>query len=93
MAELPTTDRYQNFSIELDCPPGRPRPGDLIVNVLTNTGLLVGDFEEPSKTFGNWIWVLREDAGKDGVYEAARPKLREKIEQLYHSNVIRYGSW
>lgn len=83
----------ERFSIEIDCPPGRPRPGELIFNVLAGTGLVLGDFEEPTKLFGNWMWVLRDDAGKDEVYTAAKPKLKAKIEQLYHNNVIRYGSW
>lgn len=91
--QVMTTERYQNFSIELDCAPGRPRPGDLIIGVLHGTDLVLGDFHEPSKLFGNWCWTLREDAGKDEVYTKARPILRERVERLYNSGVIRYGSW
>ena len=88
-----STERYQKFSIELDCPPGRPRPGELINGVLHDTGLVQGDFHEPSKTFGNWCWTLREDAQKDELYTKARPTIRERIEGLYKRGVIRYGSW
>jgi hypothetical protein len=76
-------------TIELDCPPGAPRPGDLIAGVIEGTGL---DDREPStKFFGTWTWDY-EDVSPE-VWEKARPILRERITALYGAGVIRYGSW
>lgn len=86
--------RYSQFSIELDCAPGNPRPGDLIDGVLADTGLTASDFETCPPFFGNQVWVLREDAGKDAIYTAQRNEtLKPRIEALYHQGFIRYGSW
>ncbi len=39
-------------TIELDCPPGALRPGDLIEDVIKGTGL--PSKESCSRVFGNW---------------------------------------
>ena len=75
-------------TIELDCPPGTPRPDDLLPAVLEGTGLPV---REPiSKFFGNFTWDY-EDMRE--VFIKAKPTLQERIEKLYYEGVIRYGSW
>jgi len=76
-------------SIELDTPPGPIRPSDLIKNVIAGTGL---PLKEPvSKSFGNWKWVYPEVSFEH--WKLIRPRLKERIEELYHSGVIRYGSF
>lgn len=75
-------------SIELDCPPGLPRPGDLIKSVIEGTGLPLR--ETCSRSFGNWIWDY-EDIPPD-TWKAAQPTLKERIVALYNKGVIRYGS-
>ena len=87
-------ERYQNFSIELDCPPGNPRPKDLIESVLEGTGLVVNDFETHNPFFGEQTWVLKESAKKDELflkhkYETIKPR----VVALYNSGYIRYGTW
>lgn len=77
-------------SIELDCPPGYPRPGDLIDGVLQDTGLNPG--EPVAKSFGCWTWVF-PDVPEDEWKDRIRPIIKPRIEALYHSGVIRYGSW
>ncbi len=76
-------------SIELDCPPGLPRPGDLIGWVIEGTGLELR--ESCSRLFGNWKWDY-SDVDPE-VWLKVKPILQERIEKLYHAGVIRYGSW
>jgi hypothetical protein len=75
-------------SIELDCPPGNPRPGDLIEGVIAGTGLTL---TEPSKLFGNWTWTF--DVPHEQWVETVQPVIKPRIEALYHQGYIRYGSW
>jgi hypothetical protein len=83
----------KTHTIELDCPPGFPRPGDLIGGVLEGTGLTLEDhFEEDvPKSFGNWTYVLKKEY--ISLYEEARPKIKERVHDLYNRGRIRYGSW
>lgn len=84
----------ERFSIELDCPPGNPRPGDLIAGVLAGTGLIPEDFDPPSRFFGCWTWVLRSgDEHRVARFKHAQPTLKERVTALHEAGVIRYGSW
>ena len=76
-------------SIELDCAPGEPRPGDLIAGVIKGTGLM--EKETESRLFGNWRWDYSEVS--DDEWEKIRPVLKERIKRLYDNGIIRYGSW
>jgi hypothetical protein len=86
-------ERYQNFSIELDCPPGGIRPKDLIEGVLKGTGIKVSDFETGNPFFGHQTWVLKKSAMMDFTFRESKPLFKERIEALYHSGSIRYGTW
>lgn len=76
-------------TIELDCPPGMLRPGNLIEGVIKDTGLPSKD--PVGKFFGNWTWDYSEVPADRWVeiQEITRPR----IEALYHGGSIRYGSW
>jgi hypothetical protein len=76
-------------TIELDCAPGFPRPGDLIDGVIGGTGL--PSREPVSKFFGNWIWDYSDIDPKE--WKRVNPTVKERVTKLYHSGVIRYGSW
>lgn len=76
-------------TIELDCAPGAARPDTHIGEVLADTGIPLKD--PVSKVFGNWMWDY-SDVPQE-VWEAAKPKLKERISALYNSGRIRYGSW
>jgi hypothetical protein len=76
-------------TIELDCPPGGIRPGDLIEGVIAGLGLELKETE--SRFFGNWTW--RYDEVSDERWREIQPTLRDRIKDLYMSGVIRYGSW
>lgn len=93
MAKETITDRVEEQSIELDCPPGNPRPGDLFPGVLRGTGLTPSDFALTSKLFGNWTWHLTNPAKSDLFEEVRYTSIKERVEALYHAGCIRYGSW
>lgn len=77
-------------TIELDCPPGNPRPGDLIAGVIEDTGLQEKD--PRSKFYGNWTWDYTDDV-TDYKWKKIAPILEERITILYNKGLIRYGSW
>ena len=80
-------------TIELDCAPGKPRPGDLFPGVLKNTCLQPEDFKCVSKWFGNWTWLLTNE-GKSDIFEAVRyTVIKDRVTALYNDGWIRYGSW
>lgn len=76
-------------TIELDCAPGNPRPGDLIAGVIH--GLRLPTREPVSKLFGNWVWDYSDIPAARWL--DIRPTLEKRVTALYHSGVIRYGSW
>lgn len=80
------------ITIELDCPPGNPRPDDLLPSVLENTGLIPDDFQVISKLFGNWEFTLK-DENKNQMYAEQRDTIGGRIKDLYQKRIIRYGSW
>lgn len=85
--------RFNEFSIELDCAPGNPRPDDLFAGVLKDTGFDVVDFDTPAPFFGHQIWILKESANKDDMFAKAKPVFKERVTALYNSGLIRYGTW
>ena len=77
-------------TIELDCPPGAPRPGDLLPGVIEGTGLATK--EADSKFFGEWVWDY-SDVPCDTWHATVQPTIKARITALYHAGRIRYGSW
>lgn len=82
--------------IELDCPPGSPRPGDLIGEVVKGTILEAMSEAQPdaavSKLFGNWIWAFAHVTTPE-QWEQVQKVIEPRIRKLYAAGVIRYGSW
>lgn len=77
--------------IELDCPPGMIRPDSILPSVLVDTGLTSDDFKIISKSFG--CWEFECDKSKEQLYIANEAKIGKKIQDLFHSGRIRFGSW
>lgn len=75
--------------IRLDCPPGSPRPGDLIADVIKDTGLPARD--DISRFMGEWTWDY-SDVPRE-TWEKAQPVLEGRITALHAAGQIRYGSW
>ena len=83
------TEHRDPQTINLDCAPGSPRPGDLIAGVIKDTGLKL---KEPvAKFFGNWTWDYSEVPAEQ--WDKIRPTLKKRITRLYHAGYIRYGDW
>jgi hypothetical protein len=76
-------------TIELDCPPGDPRPGDLIEGVIEGTGLELR--ERVAAFFGQWTWDYSDVPAEK--WAEVQKIIRPRIEALYKAGVIRYGSW
>jgi len=79
----------EDQSIQLDCAPGLPRPGDLIEGVIKDTGL--PKRETVLRFFGEWTWDYN-DIPED-EWKKIQPILKERIIELHKLGVIRYGSW
>ena len=78
-------------TIELDCAPGYPRPGDLIEGVVEGTVLAGQLADTTTRFFGNWTWEFPDVS--DEEWREAQKVTKPRIEKLYHSGVVRYASW
>lgn len=76
-------------TIEIDCPPGYPRPGDLIDGVIKDTGLPKRD--DVSRIFGMWTWDYNDV--DPAIWQKANPVIKARLIKLYDSGIIRYCSW
>lgn len=77
-------------TIELECPPGWPRPWDLIVGVCEGTGLEVTSDPVPC-TFGYSCWAFK--ISREEWVERIQPIIKPRIKALYAAGAIRAGSW
>jgi hypothetical protein len=74
--------------IFLDCPPGEPRPGDLMPALLKGTGLPLR--EDIGRLFGHWVWDYRDIP--QGVWNAAVPLIERRMIRLFNAGIIRAGA-
>jgi hypothetical protein len=75
--------------IHLECPPGEPRPGDLMPALLHGTGLPVREDVSELRFFGHWVWHY-SDIPRD-VWEAAIRRIERRMVRLLHAGIIRAG--
>ena len=80
----------ETWTIDLDCAPGSPRPGDLLPGVLMGLNIKKDSEDTVSRLFGNWCWEFKTSKDK---YKRIKPIIEERITSLYNSGIIRYGSW
>jgi hypothetical protein len=73
--------------IHLECPPGDPRPADLLPDVIRDTGLPLR--ESVSRLSGHWAWDYTDIPRE--LWEAAVPVIEIRIAKLYRKKVIRAG--
>ncbi len=83
-------DKCSEHSIELDCPPGNPRPSDLIDGVIE--GLDLPRIETCVRFFGHFKWDYTDLVDHER-WLTIQPTLRARVESLYARGYIRYGSW
>jgi len=74
-------------TIEIDCPPGDPRPGDLIGKVIKGTGLPLRE-DVGYRFFGWWTWDYSDIA--PDIWKRAQPMIRRRLVRLYEHGFIRY---
>jgi hypothetical protein len=74
--------------IHLECPPGEPRPSDLLPALLKGTGLPVR--EDVGRLYGHWIWDY-SDIPRD-VWDAAVPLIERRMIRLFNAGIIRAGA-
>jgi len=86
---------HMDKTIELDCAPGDPRPGDFIGEVVRGTALEHLPEAAPdattSRVFGCWMWSFPNVPDNDWIEIQKTTKAR--ILTLYNSKRVRYGSW
>lgn len=89
---LPATDgdRHSPHTVEIDCPPGLPRPGDLIGHVLEGTGL-EPDSWSATPFFGHATWTFSKVTCEE--WAKAQPTTSKRLKALYHAGTVRYATW
>lgn len=73
--------------VHLECPPGEPRPGDLLPVLLKGTGLPVRD--DVGRLYGHWIWDYNDIPRC--IWDAAVPVIERRMIHLLNKGVIRAG--
>jgi hypothetical protein len=76
-------------TIQLDCPPGDPRPDDLIEGVIENLDLPKRD--HLGCLFGWWVWDYSDIDPEH--WKKIKPTLKRRIGALYKKGIIRAGGW
>ena len=75
------------YTIGIDCPPGNPRPGDLIDQVNKNTGL--PSRNTISRLFGAWIWDYSDIENIEMIWQQHSFTINNRLKKLYESGLIR----
>ena len=75
--------------IILDCPPGEPRPGDLIEGVIEGTELECRN--TVLRCYGMWVWDYSDIPSEH--WKKIEPVLGKRINDLYYARIIRGGKW
>jgi hypothetical protein len=87
--------------IEIDCPPGNLRPGDLFKSIIENLSKhenqKIKDFskknlnkEPDTKLFGNWAWNLEI---QPEIHSEVQNVFKKLLTEYYNSGVVRYAGW
>ena len=82
------SDKYE---IVIDCPPFKPRPDEILEQIIKNTGLSIDDFIKVSTCFGAWTFKIVKN--KESDYLNKRKDIGEKLTNLYKMGLIRYAEW
>lgn len=95
MIMLASTVNTVRKTIEIDCPPGYPRPGDLIDAVVKGTPLEGLPEAHPTATtsrlFGCWKWTFPKVT--DEAWREAQAVVKVRLRELHRKGVARYVSW
>ncbi len=75
------------YTIGIDCPPGNPRPGDFIAQVIEGTGL--PERATVSRVFGAWVWDYSDVEDIEAVWEQHSAAMFDRLKALNESGLIR----
>ena len=78
------------LSIELDCPPGGPRPSEVFDMVIAGTDLTADDFEDSGPLgFGRREFLVKPALESLRRYLKARPIIKARLKKCHESGMIR----
>jgi len=78
-------------TIEIDCPPGEPRPDFFMDTIIARSGLNIKCPETSHRCFGEWGWDFSHlDVTTWGVLKATA---REYLTEAHNQGLIRYAGW
>lgn len=75
----------------IDCPPGNPRPIDILSDLCFNCSLDQANFVLKSRFFGAWSWEVEENYLE--TYKLKIDDIGKYLKNSYHSGEIRYAEW
>jgi len=79
------------YSIEIDCAPGLPRPDTHFNNMCEICELDISWFKSPTKFFGNWEWKVNPEYNSQ--YIKKQKEIQTYLTDLYIYSNVRYASW
>lgn len=89
-----TWDDPRRLSIQIDCPPGGPRPPEVFASTIEGTGLMPDDFEDSGSTiFGCREYLVRANAQSIRRYVATRQTIGERLSSMYERGIVRGVTW
>jgi hypothetical protein len=83
----------KRLSIEMNCPPGNPRPDELFDLVVYLTELRPDDFETSEITFGRQEFLVRPAADSVKRYLRSRRSIESRLRECYQHGLVRGASW
>ena len=81
------------LSIELNCPPGNPRPWELFDLVVYLTEVRPGDFETSQPVFGRQEFLVKPDVDSVERYLRSRAIIKSRLQECYELGLVRGASW
>jgi len=80
-----------NHSVEIDCGPGINRPNVYFQDMCEKCAVDINWFFPPTKSFGNWEWVVKSEY--EDKYKEQIKNIKKYLKNKYKEGSIRYGSW
>jgi hypothetical protein len=87
-------DDPERLSIQIDCPPGEPRPLEVFASTIEGTGLTAEDFIDPGITvFGCQEFLVKADPESISRYLHARQTIGERLSIMQKRGIVRGVTW
>lgn len=76
------------YTLIIDCPPGNPRPDDILRDILVDLTLKYEDFEKLYSLFGEWGFRTAKTPTEDD-----KKAIAARLTSAYNCGQIRYAEW